>query len=85
MTTCFVKRRLRRCSKPLLQHHCEGVTALSSSRRPSEIGLKLWEQKLPRLTILNQPDDFKRLTASLASCSLPVRGAFEANRTTTVP
>ncbi len=31
-----------------------------------------------RLTILNQPDDFKRLTASLASYSLPVRGAFEA-------
>ena len=31
-----------------------------------------------RLTILNQLDDFKRLTASLASYSLPIRVAYEA-------
>ena len=36
------------------------------------------KKRRPRLTILNQLDDFKRLTASLASYSLPVRVAYEA-------
>ena len=36
------------------------------------------KKRRPRLTILNQPDDFKRLTASLASYSFPVRVAYEA-------
>ena len=69
MTTCFVKRKLRRCSKPLLQHHCEGVTALSSSLRPSEIGLKLWAQKLPRLNLghLGRTDTAK---ASTGDCEM---------------
>ena len=36
------------------------------------------KKKRRRLTILNQLDDFKRLIASLASYSLPIRVAYEA-------